>query len=347
MPAQKLLELGSFQETRIFLSAVELEIFPLLQKPATSLQVATEKSLHPEFTERLMDALAAMKILHKEKNEYVIAREFHEFLGDGPNSLIGMLKHRAKLWHTWSSLTEIVRTGKTHYELHPEEEHHEEYIGDFLRAMAVSGRKIAEETITALDLEVFGGVGDVRAVLDIGGGPAIYAMEFCKELKLERMTILDRPGFIKTALEFIGDSPHKDQITFIEADALTVEDEKVIGPNGENAFDFIFTSNLIHSFSPDEVRELFNRMARWVTRDGQIVIKDFFLEDNRIHPQQAALFDINMMTGAKGGHAYAWSEVESWLRDAVDKNGEKIIREVERVYLSDGYSGMLVADVKE
>ena len=345
MPAQKLLEFVTFQDTRILLTAVELDIFPLLDKPASAAHVANEKGLDEKSTERLMDALAAIKILHKDGNQYVIAKEFREFLGDGPNSMIGMLRHRVKLWHSWSSLTDVVRTGKNHSELHPEEGHGEDYLPDFLRAMAVSGRKIAEETITALDLEVFGGVGDVRAVLDIGGGPAIYAMEFCSKLILERMTILDRPGFVETAKEFIDDSPHKDQITFIEADALTVEDDKVIGPNGELAFDFIFASNLIHSMSPDEIKELFNRMARWATRDGQIVVKDFFLEDNRIHPTQAALFDINMMVGTADGHAYTWSEVESWLKNAVDKDGNKIIRKVEKVYLSDGYSGMLVADV--
>lgn len=346
MPRQKLYDLTDFREIRTLLSAVELDLFPMLHEPATASDIATAKGYDIESTERLMNALTAMKLLHKEENEFVIAREFREYLGDGQKSVMGMLKHRARLWNSWSSLSDCVRTGKSHYELHPGTDDRDEKIGDFLRAMAVSAQGFAEETITALDLEVFGGVGDVEAVLDIGGGPGIYAMEFCKALKIERMTILDRPGAKEAAMEFIGDSPHKDEITFIEGDVLTIEDEKVIGSDGENAFDFIFTSNLIHAMSPDEIKVLFNRMATWATPGGQIVVKDFYLEDNRFQPTRAALFDLNMLTATPGGHAYTWSEVESWLNDAIDKDGKRIVKKINRVYLSDGSSGMLVADVK-
>lgn len=345
MNKQYLLQIADFWKTRILLTAVDLEIFPLLQESVTASNIARAKDLDTGATERLLDALVALEILHKTGNDYEIIHHYKKELGDGVNSMIGMLRHRLHLWESWSMLSEIVRSGKCYYELKGSYDERGENLGDFIRAMAASGANIAEETLIALDLEAFGGVGDVDSVLDIGGGPAIYANEFCKALPGIRMVILDRPGVKEIAAEFIENSPYKDEISFIDGDALTVDDADVTGEAGDKKFDIVFASNLIHSMSPDEVRELLRRMGRWVNPGGQIVLKDFYLEDNRTHPTQAAIFDINMLTNTPEGKSYTWSEVEAWMNDLVNENGEKVVKKTNHVYLSDGFSGMIVADI--
>ncbi len=340
MRQEKVLELSYFQMSRILLSAVELDIFPLLHEPADALFVAGERGLDPDTTGRLLNALVAMKILVLDDDKYVIPDELKEAFGDGPRSIIPMLRHRARLWTVWSSLTEIVRTGKNYYELHESHSDHFENLPNFIRAMAVSGRKSASETVALLDLE------GVESVLDIGGGPAIYASEFCRILPDAIVCILDFPSVGDVANEFLEDPSHKERVSFVEGNVLDIEDSKVIGEDDSGKYDLIFMSNLIHSFSPDDVRKLIKRCVRWCRPGGRIAIKDFFLDDTRTSPDRAAMFDINMLTATRDGRSYTWSEVEMRLTEIKDKNGNPLVNDISRIQLSDGYSGIIVADMR-
>jgi hypothetical protein len=49
---------------------------------------------------------------------------------------------------------------------------------------------------------------------------------------------------------------------------------------------------------------------------GVIIIRDFFLEEDRTTPPQASLFAINMLVGTSGGDCYTESEVTDLLQKA-------------------------------
>jgi ubiquinone/menaquinone biosynthesis C-methylase UbiE len=337
MNLEELLNLSYFQKSRILLSAIELDIFPTLSAPVSAEDLAAHFDYNVGATQRLLNALVAMGVLRLDDGRYRLDDGLSDALGEGPTSVIPMLKHRARLWRVWSSLTDVVKTGKTHYELHEPDFDHWEGLPAFTRAMAVGGRRMAGHTIEALDLD------GVKSVLDIGGGPGIYAIEFCKALPDVRVRLLDQVGVQDVASEFIRDAGFQENISFYSGDALDVDVDDVVS---SGQFDLVFMSNLIHAMSPGQIQELFRRCAGWAAPGGRIVVKDFFLDDTRTSPENAAIFSINMLVGTPDGNSYTWSETEEWLRAAGDVSGESRVKDVTRIVMKDGYSGIIEARLK-
>jgi len=339
MDRNTLLEIGSFRNTRILYSAVDLELFKYLDKPATAADIAGEIGLNAEYVTRLLNALVALDILVKKREYYEIPGNLKEPLGYGTRSIIPMLRHRDNLSYNWRSLPDIVRAGKGYYELTGDERRSGDAFTAFIRAMATSGNEIAAESAAMLASP------DVKKVLDIGGGPAIYAIEFCAAMPQADVFILDRPGVEEIASDYLIEAGLKDKVKFITGDALTIETKDMIEDDSEK-FDLIFTSNVIHAFSYDETRRFLDQCARWVVPGGRIAVKEFYLNDDRITPPHAALFDINMLVNTTGGRVYTWSEIEKMMYALQDVDGEPLTENVSRIKLSDDSSGIVIAHVK-
>jgi len=341
MDVKELLELTAFQKTRVILTAVELDLFPLLNEPHSADEVVRKRNLDLRAATRLLNVLTALGMLELVDGRYVTSSSLRKELGEGPESMIGLLKHRARLWKVWSSLSDIVRTGKTHYELKEPDFDYREHIQTFTRAMSVGGRIQAGETIDKLDLT------GVDRVLDIGGGPGIFAAEFAEALPHAEIYVLDRPGVRNVAGEYIGDLLDSGRVKYIDGDVLEVTDEEVIGKDRSRRHDIAFMSNFIHAISPEEVREVIGRCVRWCRPGGRIVFKDFFVDDTRTKPARAALFSINMLVGTPGGDAYSWTEMETWLREAKHPAEKSAVTDINRLVMSDGNTGIIIARTKE
>jgi len=338
MKPHELLELGNFQNARILNAAVELDIFKHLCAPSTSAEVASATGLNAEFTGRLLNALVALEVIDKNGDKYSVPKSLRDALGDGTESYLPMIKHRINLWRTWNKLDEIVKAGKNYYDLTGEGRRGGDTLNSFIRAMAVAGNATALETVSSLDLT------GVKKVVDIGGGPAIYAIAFCNALPDAEVYILDMPGVREIAMDFLADAGYKDRIKFITGDALTIEPDFVVSNDGEK-FDLIFAGNLIHAFSYDKTRLFLERCALWVAPGGQIAVKDFYLNDDRVSPARAALFDINMLVNTPGGRCYTWSEIEGMLMVLKDIDGNPIVDSVSRIQIDDDISAIAVARI--
>ncbi len=337
MKPQKVLEIANSWECRIILTAAELDLFRWVMEPADSDDIATKNEWNPTATLRILDALAAIGVVLKNDGMYELPDDLKEALSDGPKSIVPMLLHRARLWKVWSSLTDVVKTGINYYELTNEpDEVREAQFPTFIRAMATVGYFGAEASAEVLDLE------GVKSLLDIGGGPGLYAAAFAEKIPDARVAVLDMPGAKEIAEEFIGHDIGGGRVEYLKSDCLTASDELVVG---DGKWDLIFMSNLIHSMSPDEIQELFKRAARWCSPGGRIVVKDFFLDDDRINPPGAAIFSINMLAATPGGSSYTWTEIERWMMDLKNENGESAVASIERLPMEDGMSGMVIASV--
>ncbi|HES57824.1 MAG TPA: methyltransferase domain-containing protein [Firmicutes bacterium] len=334
MDASKLTLLADFWPARIILSAVELELFPKLAQPAQGAELARRLELDERATVLLLDALTALGVLEKSSGSYGIAPGLRNALLPGEDCILPSLRHRAVLWHRWSALTEVVTSGTSTEELYEKDQRPLEEVRSFIAAMAVSGRPSAGQAAAALDL-----VG-VESLLDIGGGPGVYAREFLGTMPGLRVTILDLPRVCDIARENLSGTDYADRVEFAEGEALTIGDDMVLA-HSPGGYGMVLASNLIHSMEEERVRELLRRAVRWCAPGGSVVIKDFFLDDTRTSPASAALFSINMLVN-NAGRSYAWSEVERWLGEALDGcgvGGGKL----QRIELPDGRSGMVVA----
>jgi len=339
MQPKDILEIGNFMTARILFSAVDLDIFKQLNDPSTSAEVASATQLNEEFATRLMNSLVAMGVLNLADGRYSIPDSLKVALGYDNHSMIPMLKHRSNLWRTWSQLDDIVRAGKNYYDLTGEGRRGGDTFDSFIRAMAVSGRAVALETVAKLDLT------GVKRFLDIGGGPATYVIEFCRALPDAEFFILDVPGVKEIATDFLTEAGMQDRVKFIIGDSLVINPGDVVSDEGEK-FDMIFSSNLIHAFSYEKTRLFVERSGTWVAPGGQIAVKDFYLNDDRVTPARAAMFDINMLVNTPGGRCYTWGEIELMLSGLKDSSGNDMVENLSRIEITDDISGISVAKIK-
>lgn len=96
-----------FMESRILLSAAEMNLFTLLDgMPSTAEDLAGRLHADLRGLTILLDALAAMGLLSKQEDTYLSATDAAPFLTDkSPRSVLPMIRHAAVLWESWSGLT--------------------------------------------------------------------------------------------------------------------------------------------------------------------------------------------------------------------------------------------------
>ena len=154
----------------------------------------------------------------------------------------------------------------------------------------------------ALDL------GAARSLLDIGGGPGIYAIEFASRFPALEVTVLDSPESLEVARQNVDAAALTERIHLLPGDAFHTD---LGGP-----YDAIFLSNVIHIYSAAENETLIRRCADSLSPGGQLWLKEFFLDNDSKSPPSGAIFAVNMLVNTEGGDCYSVAETNSRLEDA-------------------------------
>ena len=127
-----ILRLGmGFWASKTLLSAVELGVFTTLaQSPADLATLRAKLGLHERSARDFLDALVALKVLHRQEGVYRNTPEADLFLDKAKPSYVGGLLEMAnsRLYGFWGSLTEALRTG----ELQNEAKHGSDFFGTLM-----------------------------------------------------------------------------------------------------------------------------------------------------------------------------------------------------------------------
>jgi hypothetical protein len=112
-----ILQLGlGFWGSKTLLSAVELGVFTeLAAGPLNGTTLASRLSLHPRSARDFLDALVALRMLARHGDVYQNTPAADLFLDrNKPASYVGGILEmaNARLYSSWGSLTEALRTGK-------------------------------------------------------------------------------------------------------------------------------------------------------------------------------------------------------------------------------------------
>ncbi len=304
-PAEILDDLATgYRDTQIVLAAVRLGVFAAveLRGRATAGELAADLDADRRGMRILCDALAALGLLEKDGERYAngeLAREL--LLPASPASKVPLLLHTAELYERWAGLYDAVKSGGPvpKEKIDPRLQRNDE---SFARAMHVVGRESAGKVIDAVDLS------SVRRLLDVGGGPATYAIEMARRHGELRAVVFDRPETLEVARRRIDRSGLGDRVSTLAGDAFR---DPLGGP-----YDFIFISNLLHIFPAAACRRLIARCADALAPGGRLCLKDFFMDPSGTSPAGGAIFAVNMLVASDGGDCYPTSEVEEWLAGA-------------------------------
>ena len=92
-----------------------------------------------------------------------------------------------------------------------------------------------------------------------------------------------------------------------------------------SAYDFIWISQILHSHSEAQCKEILDKAVAALAPQGQLAVQDFFLNDDGFTPPEAALFSVHMLAVTPHGRGYRHREVAAWLQESGLSNPEYII----------------------
>lgn len=313
----------AFQESRVILTSLELDLFTAVGDGDSAGAVAAKIGTGPRATEMLLNALVAMGLLVKQEGIFrnsAAAGKYFSTASPG-NARLALL-HTAHLWCRWSGLTECVRAGTA---VAPQEigVRGLEWTEAFIAAMHRNAAERAPVVIRAV------GAAGIRRMLDVGGGSGAYSIAFARANPALTSDILDLPAVVSIAQQHIHEAGLADRISTRAGDLRWDE----LGID----YDLVFVSAICHMLGPDENGYLLRRCHAALAAGGRIVIQDFILEPDKTAPKSAALFALNMLVGTRAGTTYSELEYTNWLIGAG-------FRKIRHVRLP-GPTGLMIASL--
>jgi hypothetical protein len=305
---------AAFQESRILLSAAELDLFTKLKDgPRTSDDIAGAEGWDQRALRILMDALASIGLITKlPDGAYMAEPHALKLLSRGdPESVLPMVRHRVRLWETWSNITEIVRTGENP-RFRNDPTYSQEETEEFIGAMHVIGGHMAEKIVADLDLS------RRSRLLDVGGGSGVYTIAFLKKAPQLKATLFDLPEVIGLSRQYITEAGLIDRVEFVSGDYN--EDEFPAG------HDLALLSAIIHINSRDGNRSLYGRIHKALDHGGALLIRDHIMDEARTTPAEGTIFAVNMLAATRAGDTYTFGEVKEDL-EAAGFSDVKLIRD--------------------
>jgi (2Fe-2S) ferredoxin/predicted O-methyltransferase YrrM len=310
----------AFQESRVVLTALELDVFTAVGDGAGAVEVAASLRTDPRATEMLLNALASLRLLVKREGVFRNSPETARYFtaGSGDDARPALL-HTAHLWQRWSTLTDCVRAG-TAVARDEIAGRGQDWTEAFIAAMHRNASERAPLVVRAVGAE------NVRRMLDVGGGSGAYSIAFALANSALRADILDLATVEPIARRHIQQAGVADRVK-VRAGDLRCDSL------GEG-YDLVFVSAICHMLSSGENLDLLRRCRGALAPGGRIVIQDFILEPDKTAPRFAALFALNMLVGTSGGSSYSEPEYAAWL-------GEAGFREVRHARLP-GITGLMI-----
>lgn len=302
--------LFDFRLPRMILTALELGVFTVMGRRSWTVGTLA-KTLR--CSERGIDILcrnlASSGLLIKCGPRYSNSQLGQTILNrQSPLSRHDYLKLIEQQWEDWSFLTRAVKSGKPVEMGRKDDLKHRR---SFTWAMHQRSLESAKQVAGQMNFR------NVRSLLDVGGGPGTYALEFLSKNPQLYCTLWDRKGAIQVARKIAHSLPHGSRMNFCVGDFF---EGKVPGQ-----FDIIWISNVIHIYSPEENRSLFRKLNQALNPGGRLIIQDTFTVDQAgLHPIETNLFAGTMLLFTQTGNTYSTQEVKKWLKATGYGKGELI-----------------------
>jgi hypothetical protein len=308
---EKILGLGlSFWHSKALLSAVELGVFTVLAEQPADLATLTRRlGLHERSARDFLDALVALSLLERENGVYRNTTEADLFLDRAKPSYVGAILEmaNARLFSSWNSLTEALKTGQRQSENKNEEDFFGALYADperlrgFLAAMsgisAGPAQAIAEK-FPWKDYESFVDVGVAQGMVPVtlarahphlsGGGFDLAPV---------------RPIFE----DFVAKNGLSDRLKFYAGDFFKDDLPKT---------DVIVMGHILHDWDLSQKRALLAKAFDALPKGGAVIVYDAIIDDDRRENAFGLLMSLNMLIETPGGFDYTGTDCQGWMREA-------------------------------
>ncbi|QPJ66592.1 MAG: methyltransferase [Candidatus Nitrohelix vancouverensis] len=295
--------LSGMEPACVLTTANSLGIFDLLEEaPMTAQQVAAKLNVPEKGVVRLLDALASLQLISKQEANYSLPEEAREYLTrNGARSMKDWIDLYANLMPVWLRLPTFIETGSQIQSIM-------EMLGSdpqrkraFTHAMHDKALKATQVLARELPLS------EARRMIDVGGGPGTYALEWCKIFPDLSATVFDIAPVLEIASEYIKKYHLEDRVDTRAGDALK-------GDFG-SGYDLALVANILHMYSETDAQQILANVTRSLVPGGRIVIHGFCTDPGEIAPTKDVMFSLNIGMLTEGGRAHPVEEKIGWLQE--------------------------------
>lgn len=289
---------------RAIMAGAKLGLFAALEAgPGTSRDVAARCGTHPRATAKLMSALLNCGYLDYDGSAYALTAMARKWLlPSDRDSLHESMLFRYAEWEMIEHLEAYLATG-TPLDVHASDDGTFDWAS-YQRGMRSMAAITADEIAARLPVP-----RDARTMLDIGGSHGLYAVKLCRRHPGLSAVILDLPQAVRHAAPLLAAEGMGDRVVHRTGNALTED-------LGAEAYDVVFTSQVVHHFDAETNRSLVARIGRALRPGGVIAIFDSLRPATPGEAGYAgALLDLYFAMTSESG---TWSaeEMQGWQRDA-------------------------------
>jgi SAM-dependent methyltransferase len=286
-------------------TALELHLFEHLAKgPATVAELAARANVSERGAQTLLDAFVALELVTVDGGRYRNTNAAETLLVPASPMYVGE-EHAPMIRATvqWMSrLDDAVRTGRSVVAI--DDPAVLAFWSHLTPMIARMNAPIAAQAIRELGL-----TEGAPALLDVGGGMAVYSLALLRANPRARATQADWPHINDKARARVAAEGFADRFTTIDGDFGHVD-------LGEARFDLAVLSNIVHQESPASNRALLGRLHAALRPGGRLVIAEFVVDDGRTGPPMSLLFNLNMLPLTEGGRSYERRDLHALVTEA-------------------------------
>jgi len=286
-----------YQRSMVLFAALDLGVFSALADgPADAARLARRLSADTRRLSILMNALVGVGLLGKSGNSYRNSEIADRFLAEGPLSKASILLHHLDCWPEWTILAGKIRVGRK------APGKGKGYQENFIRGMEDNARERAFFVAKQISLR------EGERVLDLGGGPGTYAVEWAKRYPGARVTVFDVPETLSVTRKILREKGVSRLVSLRGGDFLR---DRIGGP-----YDLVWISQILHAYSEKDCLFLLRKVRKAVARGGRVAVQEFLLEKGGTFPPGPAFFSVHMVAVTDGGKAYTADEIAAMFKKA-------------------------------
>ncbi|WP_267639284.1 methyltransferase [Haloarchaeobius amylolyticus] len=293
--------------------AAEFGVFDALAEgPATAGALAGRLDADEDSLAMLCRFLARAGYLTRDGDTYALSDLSDRWMVGDPGLVDWFTFWDSVVYPFWdANAATVLRTGEPDQSVYEWLDDHPDRWPTAQRGFEAVAKLALDPTLDNVD------VTGRSHLVDLGGGHGRYSIGACQANPDLEATVVDSPVALDVARENAAAAGLSDRLHTIGGDLLADD----IG----SGYDLGFAFNVVHGFTPDENRRLFERAADAMDPGGTLVVMDQFEGAGPIATARAMNDFIGFTYRVLlGGRVYRFEQVEAWLRDAGFADVERI-----------------------
>lgn len=283
--------------------AVKLGLFDLMaREPLSAKELAERCGTAESATGKLLDALVGAGYLRVRQNRYGPTRRARRWLlSESRWSLRDQVLWQFTEWEWLANLETFVRRGEP---VMMHEQLSEEQWSTYQRGMRAMARILAPEVVLRAPVPK-----GARHMLDIGGSHGHFSAALCRHYRSLDAVVLDLPEAVRHAAPLLAEEAMGARVVHRKGD---VRKEEL----GQERWDIIFMSQLVHHFDEATNREITRRVARALRPGGVVMVLDVIRASSPgADGQISGLYNLYFALTSDVG-TWSCAEIASWQRAA-------------------------------